>query len=111
MRADAYPGSGCLDKLRQCWEGTDRTLLPRLGELDKLVNSDELLDTAGLDAGVIRPRTPPVTSLTFLPSRHGSGCRATISGYWGQHEPDGWIAAYYGGLRGITADDVLHREG
>lgn len=60
---------------------------------------------------MIRPRTPPITSLTFLPSRHGSGCRATITGYSGQHEPDGWIAAYYGSLRGITADDMLHRKG
>lgn len=104
MRADTYPGPGALDELRRCWNGVDRSLLPRLDELDALVNSDDLLDTAGLDAGVIRPRTPPATSLAFLPSRHGSGCTVTITGYWGQHEPDGWIAADYADLRGIAIE-------
>ncbi len=104
MRADAYPGPGYLDRLRDCWAGMDRGLLPRVGELDGLVNSDELLDTAGLDAGVVRPREMPATGLTFLPSRHGSGYEATVTGYWGQHEPDGWIAADYGDLRGIAIE-------
>lgn len=104
MRADTYPGPGALDDLRRCWNGVDRAILPRFEELDSLVNSDELLDTAGLDAGVVRPRTPPATSLTFLPSRHGSGCEDTVTGYWGQHEPDGWIAADYGDLRGIAIE-------
>ena len=104
MRADAYPGPGRLDDLRQCWEGTDRTLLPRFGELDRLVNSDELLDTTGLDDGVIQPRTPPSTSLILLPSRHGPGCEATITGYFGQHEPDGWMAADCANLRGIATE-------
>lgn len=104
MRADTYPGPGALDELRRCWNGVDRGILPRFGELDALVNSDELLDTAGLDAGVVRPRTPHMTSLAFLPSRRGSGCEVTITGYWGQHEPDGWIAADYGSLRGIAIE-------
>lgn len=104
MRADAYPGPSRLDDLRQRWGGMDRSIVPRLDELDALVNSDDLLDTVGLDAGVIRPRTPPATSLAFLPSRHGSGCTATITGYWGQHEPDGWIAADYADLRGIAIE-------
>jgi len=73
-------------------------------ELIELVNSDELLDTAGLDAGVVRPREMPATGLTFLPSRHGSGYTATISGYWGQHEPDGWVPEGYGDLRGIAIE-------
>ena len=45
-----------------------------------------------------------MTSLTFPPSRHGSGCEATITGYRGQHEPDGWFAADYGDLRGIAIE-------
>ncbi len=106
MRADTYPGPGYLDDLRRCWNRVDRGILPRFGELDALVNSDDLLDTAGLDAGVVRPRTTPTTSLTFLPSRHGSGCDATITGYWGQHEPDGWIVGDYGDLRGIAIEPV-----
>lgn len=81
MQADTYPGPGFLDDLRRCWNRVDRSILPGFEELDALVNSDDLLDTAGLDAGVIRPRTPPATSLIFLPSRHGSGCAATITGY------------------------------
>jgi len=104
MRADIHPGPGHLDRLRGCWDGMDRSLLPHVEELDRLVNSDELLDTDGLDAGVVRPREVPVTGLTFLPSRHGSGCTATVSGYWGQHEPDGWVAEEYGDLRGIAIE-------
>ncbi len=104
MRADAYPGPGHLDRLRDRWAGMDRSLLPRVGELDRLVNSDELLDTAGLDAGVVPPREMPATGVAFLPSRHGAGYTATISGYWGQHEPDGWVADGYGDLRGIAIE-------
>jgi len=104
MRADIHPGPGHLDRLRGCWDGMDRSLLPRVEELDRLVNSDELLDTDGLDAGVVRPREIPVTGLTFLPSRHGSGYTATVSGYWGQHEPDGWVPEGYGDLCGIAIE-------
>lgn len=104
MRADTYPDPGHLDELRRHWNGVDRSILPRFEELDALVNSDDLLDMAGLDAGVIRPRIPPATSLAFLPSRHGSGCEVTITGYWGRHEPDGWIAADHGNLRGIAIE-------
>ncbi len=104
MRADAYPGPGHLDRLRGLWDGIDRNSLPHVEELDELVNSDELLDTAGLDAGVVSPREIPATGLTFLPSRHSSRYTATITGYWGHHEPDGWVGEGYDGLRGIAVE-------
>ena len=104
MRADAFPGPGHLDKLRDCWASMDRSLLPHADELDELVQSDALLDTAGLDAGVVRPRELPVAGVGFLPSRHGAGFTATITGYWGRHEPDGWVPEGSGGLRGIAVE-------
>lgn len=71
------------------------------------------MDTAGLDAGVVRPREMPATGVAFLPSRHGSGYTATISGYWGQHEPAGWVAEGYGDPRGIAIEpdrDILAEQ-
>lgn len=41
-------------------------------------------------------------TITFLPSPFGTGYCASISGWYGDHAPDGWIKDYYDGLHGIA---------
>ena len=98
MRADRLPDPGLLDRLRRRWVRVDPGYVPRFGELERLVESDELL------AGETAAGGMPVTAVEFLPSRHGAGYRASIYGFYGAHEPDGWVARDYAGLRGIALE-------
>ncbi len=43
-------------------------------------------------------------SIEFLPCRYGGGYSATISGFWGDHDVEGWVAGVYGNLHGIAVE-------
>ena len=45
----------------------------------------------------------PRTEIVLLPSRHGSGCSRTISGFGGCHAPDSWMGENTG-LHGIAVE-------
>jgi len=104
MRADQSCNGVMLDRLRQRWVRVDPGQIPRFDMLDKLVNSDNLLELVNLAQGTAKSRPLPTVELTLLPSRHGSSCSAIISGYWGRHAPDGWPSNDYADLRGIAIE-------
>lgn len=53
-------------------------------------------------------------SIDFLPCREGGGYSATISGFWGDHDAEGWVAGAYSNLRGVALEPeakCLERSG
>ncbi len=43
-------------------------------------------------------------SIEFLPCRYGGGYSAIISGFWGNHDAEGWVAGAYGNLHGVAVE-------
>jgi len=43
-------------------------------------------------------------SIEFLPCRYGGGYSASISGFWGNHDVEGWVTGAYDNLRGIVLE-------
>lgn len=43
-------------------------------------------------------------SIEFLPCRYGGGYSASISGFWGNHDVEGWVTGAYDNLRGIVVE-------
>lgn len=43
-------------------------------------------------------------SIEFLPCRDGGGYSATVSGFWGDYDVEGWVAGAYGNLHGIAVE-------
>ena len=41
-------------------------------------------------------------TIEFLPSTYGTGFLASIYGWYGEHDPDGWVPGLYDGLRGVA---------
>ena len=112
MRADLRPNPSLLNRARQDWPKVDQARLPHAEELTRLIATDELLhigteqrlanDATGMQHAVI----------DFLPSRHGAGYSATISGFFGEYDADGWVGGSYAGLHGIAVEpDPGHLEG
>jgi hypothetical protein len=109
MRADLRPSPSLLNRARRHWPKINQARLPRPEELTRLVSTDELLhisseqhlvnDDVGMQHAVI----------DFLPSRHGAGYSATISGFFGEYEADGWVAGAYADLRGIAVEPDSER--
>lgn len=109
MRADRPCDPSLLDALRRYWVRVDPGRMPRYGELDWLIETEALLH----GGGEWRPAGMPFASVDFLPSRYGSGYSASIYGFYGQHEADGWVPADYGRLRGIAIEpdaEALHAQ-
>ena len=53
-------------------------------------------------------------SIEWLPRRDGGGYSAAISGFWGDHDAEGWVAGAYGNLHGIAVEPdakCLERSG
>ncbi len=104
MRADLRPNPSLLNRARQRWPKVDQTRLPQAEMLTRLIGTDELLDIsaeqhlANDDVGMQH------TVIDFLPSRHGAGYSATISGFFGEYEIDGWVAGAYADLHGIAVE-------
>ncbi|HEY0206391.1 MAG TPA: hypothetical protein VGC15_19850 [Acetobacteraceae bacterium] len=42
--------------------------------------------------------------IDFLPCRDGGGYSAVISGFWGNHDTEGWVVGAYGNLRGVAVE-------
>ena len=107
MRADRPGDPALLDALRRRWVRVDPGRMPRYGHLERLIETEALLHgaewkaTRMLGAGV-----------DFLPSRYGAGYSASIYGFYGHHEADGWVPIDCDYLRGlaIEPDEEALRE-
>lgn len=107
VRADRLPDPELLDRLRRRWVRVDPGCMPRFGELDQLVNSEALLADGAASTHM------PLAAVDFLPSRFGSGCCASVYGFHGTHEPDGWVAEDHAGLLGVAVEpdgDALREQ-
>lgn len=105
MRADLRPDPSMLDNARRNWPDIDEAALPDADELKRLVFGDALLD---ISAEQHRSNGPlpymTIASIQFLPSRFGTGFRASLYGHHGDYASDGWVDGDYGSLRGIAME-------
>ena len=100
MRVDRPRDPTLLDALRRRWVRVDPGRMPRYSELEQLIETEALL----LHGGELTSASNLATQVDFLPSRYGAGYSASIYGFIGQHEVDGWATDVYGGLRGVAVE-------
>jgi hypothetical protein len=109
MRADLRPNPSLLDRTRECWPKVDAGRLPRGKEIARLVFSDELLRVGAKQHFANDEIGIQMTAIDFLPSRYGAGYAASIYGFYGEYETDGWVLGAYDGLRGIAIEPEAER--
>lgn len=109
MRADLRPNPSLLNRAREHWSTINPGRLPQGKELARLIFSDELL-RIGTDQHLVNDDIGMQhTTIEFLPSRHGAGYTATISGFWGEYDAEGWVAGAHDTLRGIAVEPEPER--
>ena len=69
--------------------------LPHLSRLQALCAEPARLDLKDVSS-------PVATTIRFLPSAFGGGYLASIYGWSGNHEPDGWVPGTYDDLHGVA---------
>lgn len=69
--------------------------VPHLSRLRAICTDPTRLLLKGVNAQVF-------TTVRFLPSAFGSGYLASIYGWYGNHEPDGWVPGTYDDLHGVA---------
>ncbi len=104
MRADLRPNPSLLNHIRQHWPKVDRARLPQVDALTRLIGTDELLHISTEQHLVNDDIGMQHTVIDFLPSRHGAGYSATISGFFGEYDADGWVADAYADLHGVAVE-------
>lgn len=104
MRADLRPSPSVLDNLQQNWAKIDRTDLPHAEMLTQLLATDELLNISAVQHLENKAIAMQRASIEFLPSRYGGGCKARISGFFDQHESDGWVKRAYDHTKGVAVE-------
>ena len=104
MREDRRPNPAVLDRVMRSWPDIASDGVPFSEEITALLGSDELLriDKAPRQVGFGSER--PRARIEFLPSRHGAGYSASISGCYGVCDFDGWVAPDYGSLHGLAVE-------
>ncbi len=109
MREELRPNPSLLNHVRQDWHKVALDRLPYAKDLTRLVHSDELLWISEAQPRANDGIEMQGTSIDFLPSRHGSGYSATISGFWGKHDQEGWVAGAYDDLHGVAVEPESER--
>ena len=104
MRADLRPNPSLLNRARQHWPKVDQARLPQADGLTRLIGTDELLQISTKQHLANDDTGKQHTAIDFLPSRHGAGYSATISGFFGEYDTDGWVAGAYADLHGIAVE-------
>ena len=104
MRADLRPTPSLLDDTRRRWREINPAALPQSNEVARLVFSDELLHVSADQQFANDKVGMQLTTIDFLPSRHGSGFSGSIYGFYGEYEADGWVAGPYNDLHGIAVE-------
>jgi len=104
MRADLRPSPSLLNRARRHLPGIKRARLPKAEELTRLISTDELLHISTEQHLTNHDIGMQHTVVDFLPSRHGAGYSATVSGFFGEYETDGWVADSYSDLHGVAVE-------
>lgn len=104
MRADLRPNPSLLNRAREHWPKVHQTRVPQADALTRLIGTDELLHISTEQHLANDHIGMQHTVIDFLPSRHGAGYSATISGFFGEYETDGWVAEAYADLHGIAVE-------
>lgn len=109
MREDLRPNPSLLNRVREHWPKMALDRLPHAEDLTRLVHSDELLRISEAQHRANDGIGMQGTSIDFLPSRHGGGYSATISGFWGEYDAEGWVAGAYDDLHGVAVEPEPER--
>lgn len=104
MRADLRPNPSLLDRARRRWTEIDPARLHQGREVARLVFSDELLRVSAYQQFANEQIGMQFATIDFLPSRHGAGYCASIYGFYGEYEADGWVSGPYDDLHGIAVE-------
>jgi hypothetical protein len=109
MRADLRPNPSLLNRVQERWPKIDTGRLPQGKELARLMHGDELLRISVEQHLINDDIGMQHATVEFLPSRHGAGGTATISGFWGEYDAEGWVAGAYGEVHGIAVEPEPER--
>ena len=104
MRADLRPNPSLLNRARRHLPELERARLAQAEELTRLISTDELLHISTEQHLANDDIRMQHTVVDFLPSRHGAGYSATISGFFGEYKTDGWVAGPYSDLHGVAVE-------